>query len=166
MKKSTKWNLGVAASVVLFTGTIVGALILTAPHAKHRTTFVTPTPTVSTSPTPTTDPSPSKYYAASQLWMALTNKGFACDGFKSIDKPQNNSISMGGCDNFAVVISIYANEDDTQEAPTDLYSLSDGTEPVYMVLGPNWSVNCDDLNMASMVEQDLGGDLIRIEVSK
>lgn len=110
----------------------IGILSLTAcSHTKQAEPVVAPAPAA------------QKYYAASQIAQVLTKTGFACNDFEAIPDSMNGAIDMGSCNAGNIVISIYATQQEAETQPTYLHTLLDGLQAVQMVVGPNWTVNCD-----------------------
>jgi hypothetical protein len=105
-----------------------------------------------------------KYYAATQIASALTAGGIECGTFATIH-PLTEALDMGSCQEGSLVISIFASSEDTQAAPTNLYTLMDGTEPIVMILGPNWAINCD-VPDCDGIANVLHGEMIRLSVEK
>lgn len=117
------------------------------------------------SASPTASPQAVKYYTSLQLLQQLGAKdGFLCEGYQPIPNPLNDAIDMAGCKDYHLIISIYANEEDTQNAPTNLYTVGNGTQPVYMVIGPNWSVNCDLESDCAEVQRAIQGEYVKLTV--
>jgi hypothetical protein len=163
LKTDDKRGIAVVAMMVVIIAVVIGGLVFTVKHqAGPAAKGIAPSSAPAVDPESLPDAKPVKYYSAGSLWKATTDKGLVCNPFKTIKNATNGSIDMGGCNDFAVIYSIYANEEDTQNAPTVLYTVGGG--PVYMVLGPNWSINCDSLDIAYRIATETNGELVKIEM--
>lgn len=149
----------VTVGVVVLGSTTVGILINKSNDSKGS--FVTPSHTVSAVPPAPIEP--IKYYASKQLADTLDAGGFACKDFKTIPNAINSSIDMGSCVDGDVVISIFATAEATQLAPTDLYTTINGLQPIYVVIGPNWMINCGE--MCAQIADITHGEHIMIEAT-
>jgi hypothetical protein len=114
---------------------------------------------------PSPSPSTQTYYKATAVAADLIRKGIECDTFEPVAVPLNGSLDMGACQDGNLVISIFGSSQDAQEAPMKLFTLLGGAATVTMIVGPNWTVNCDVPNCEAVADA-LYADTVRLSLEK
>jgi len=102
-----------------------------------------------------------RYDTPQALIAELERRGVACTGYDetegAIGAVFRGSCYIGGQE---AVVSIYATSADAQAHPRILAGLSEGIDDVDMVVGLNWTVNCDTPAMAAQLSGVLGGQVV------
>ena len=123
---------------------------------------------VPTEPTPSISPTAKVYSTNQDLAADLNAQGVPCTNYEDVGSI-TRAIQLGNC-NFSsdneLVLSIYANAVDAADSPNNLLrfwiELTGETTDIHMVVGPNWSINCDNVaEYCQEISDKLHGRLVQ-----
>lgn len=103
-----------------------------------------------------------KYDTPQDIAEALNDHGVACANFEKVTAAQN-AAGRGQCKLGAnqLTIGVYASEADAKNEPQRHADLLGGIGAI-MVVGPNWTVGCDQRTDCDKVADAIGGTVVEI----
>ncbi|HYN93769.1 MAG TPA: hypothetical protein VES42_07960 [Pilimelia sp.] len=120
-------------------------------------------PTADHAREPATDRGAARYETLHDLIAALEASGVRCLGYEPI-LALRGAVARASCDMGAgnIVVSVYATSAETEEHVPTIAGVLSGVADVHMVVGPNWTVNCDSADQRERIAAATGGRQVHI----
>lgn len=153
--------IGVVVVLVLAVAGLAVVLLQRSSERKPAASSVA-APTTAAAATPT-KAAAEEYGSAQRLAGDLNTAGIACLKFEQIPDA-TGALDRGSCYVLAeeVGVGIYASHEEAAGTPAYLAALMEGVSDVDVVVGGNWSLNCDSADLCKRIEHDFGGTYVHI----